>query len=150
MSWKVEQLIKRYEDRCVVDQLHFDLEQGQCLALLGRNGAGKSTTIRMLTSLLQSDQGAFLYEGVNLFGQTKRLRQLVGYVSQELALDKTLTAVEFMKFHAGLYHLRWREVRERAAQLLDAVSLSAVINDRIQTYSGGMKRRLDLAAALLN
>lgn len=150
MEWIVEDLRKQFGDVQAVAGLSFRLASGSTMALLGRNGAGKSTSIRLLASLIKPDSGRFVFDGVDLLQDTHRLRAEIGYVSQELALDKTLTGLEFMKFQAGIYHLRWSQVAERADELLRAVDLSTVQQRQILTYSGGMKRRLDLAAALLN
>ncbi len=150
MDWVAKGIAKRFDDIEAVSDLKFSLKKGSVIALLGRNGAGKSTTIRILASLIKADTGSFTFEGVDLLKETRRLRSLMGYVSQELALDKALTATEFMKFQAGIYHLKWKTVADQAIELLRAVNLFDDKDRRVQGYSGGMKRRLDLAAAMLN
>ena len=133
-----------------VDNLNFAIEPGAGLALLGPNGSGKSTTIRTIVTLQKADSGRFLCTDWDTFEQPARLRDILGYVSQELALDKTLTGLETLRFQAGLRHLAWSSCQARALELLSKLDLESVKNQRVGTYSGGMKRRLDLACALIS
>lgn len=150
MSLEVSDLQKRYKDVEALSGLSFSLAPGKALALLGPNGAGKSTAIKILTTLVRPDAGKITWAGRDLRNDPAALRDLVGYVSQELAMDKVLTAVEFMRFTAGLLHLPWRVHRDRALALIDQLGLGEAKDRRVGEYSGGMKRRLDLAAALLH
>ncbi len=150
MTLEIKNLRKAFQDVEALKALDFSLEPGGSLALLGPNGAGKSTAIKILVTLLKPDAGVYLWEGEDLFLRTHRIRELTGYVSQELAMDKVLTGVEFMQLNAGLLHLNWKQHRARAMDLLNRLGLSEAENRTVGTYSGGMKRRLDLAVSLLN
>lgn len=150
MSWEIKNLSKSFKEVRALDDLHMSLPQGKVAALLGPNGAGKSTTIKILVSLMRPDSGVFLENGKDLLTDSYALRQTVGYVSQELAMDKALTGWEFMRFCAGILHLPWREVSGHAADLIKRLDLDAAKDRTVGKYSGGMKRRLDLASALLH
>lgn len=150
MTLEVAGHCKRYKEVEALKSLSFTLSPGSAAALLGPNGAGKSTAIKILVSLIQPDGGTYTWNGEDLFANPAKIRDLVGYVSQEMALDKVLTGAEFMRFCAGLLHLNWRKHRERAMELLSVVGLAEAKDRPIEQYSGGMKRRLDLASALLH
>jgi len=145
----VQNLCKRYGEIEALKSLSFQVDPGQATALLGPNGAGKSTAVKILVSLEKPDAGHYSWQSHDLLSHPRRIRELVSYVSQEIALDKMMTGVEFMRFSAGLLHLPWRETQRRAHDLLDQMGLAGAKDRRIEGYSGGMKRRLDLAAALL-
>lgn len=150
MSLNVTDLHKRYKEVHALSGLSFSLAPGSALALLGPNGAGKSTAVKILTTLVRPDSGRIEWEGKDLLNDPPALRDLVGYVSQEIAMDKVLTAVEFMRFTAGLLHLKWRDHKDRALGLIKQLGLEEAQHRRVGDYSGGMKRRLDLATALLH
>ncbi len=149
MSLEIKGLRKSYKNVDALKSLSFGLEPGKAVALLGPNGAGKSTAIKLLVTLLQPDGGEFNWQGQNLFKKPGAIRDLLGYVSQELAMDKQLTGAEFMRFCAGVKHLHWKKIGPRAHELLDQMGLSEAKDQLVGEYSGGMKRRLDLASALL-
>lgn len=150
MSWEIKKLSKSYKDVAALEDFNLSLPQGKIAALLGPNGAGKSTAIKIMVSLLRPDGGVFLENGKDLFNDSYALRRTVGYVSQEMAMDKALTGWEFMRFCAGILHLPWREVSGHAADLIKRLDLDAAKDRTVGKYSGGMKRRLDLASALLH
>ena len=150
MTLSVKGLRKSYGDILALEALDFDLVRGGSVALLGPNGSGKSTAVKMLVSLLAPDGGTMTWDGKSLLENPSEIRKRVGYVSQELAMDKMLTGVEFMRFCSGLLHIPWKKNRDRAMGLLEAMGLKEAEDRLIGEYSGGMKRRLDLAAALLN
>ncbi len=150
MMLRFEKLRKSYKDVHALKALDFDLPEGGAIALLGPNGAGKSTAVKILTTLVVPDEGRFLYDGRDLFSAPAEIRRLVGYVSQEMAMDKQLTGVEFMRFCAGILHLPWKQHGQRALALLEQMGLGEAGSRLVGTYSGGMKRRLDLACALLH
>lgn len=150
MSLKVEGHKKSYKKVDALKSLSFQLDKGASVALLGPNGAGKSTAIKVLVSLLKPDGGTYRWNDEDLFAKPARIRELIGYVSQDMAMDKQLTGAEFMRFCAGLVHLDWKTHKEKAYQLLKTMGLEEAQDRLVGEYSGGMKRRLDLAAALLN
>lgn len=150
MTLQVDGLRKSYGDIEALKSLSFSLAPGQCTALLGPNGAGKSTAIKILVSLLAPDDGTYRWQDQDLLADTRRIRDLVGYVSQALAMDKVLTGLEFMRFCAGILHLPWRQHESRARELLATMELTEAQDRPVGDYSGGMMRRLDLAVAMLN
>ena len=149
MTLTIKDLRKSFKDVDALKSLTFTLEPGAGVALLGPNGAGKSTAVKILVTLLKPDNGAFLWQGEDLLRKPEKIRRLVSYVSQEMAMDKMLTGLEFMRFCAGLLHLNWKQHRAKAEDILDRMGLTEAKHRLVGTYSGGMKRRLDLAAALL-
>jgi ABC-2 type transport system ATP-binding protein len=125
------------------------VERGTVLALLGRNGAGKSTLVRVLSTLLRPDAGRASIAGVDVVRDANRVRSLIGLAGQAAAVDPTLTGRENLELVGRLYGLRRREARARAAEVLERLSLTAAGDRRVFTYSGGMRRRLDLGASLV-
>lgn len=150
MSLEIRNISKAYKDLEALKDFHFKLDSGECLALLGPNGAGKTTAIKALVTLLIPDSGEFLWNGEDLFPKPEKIRDLVGYISQEIAMDKVLTGMEFMKLSAGLLHLPWHKTQPKAEKLIEKLDLTQAANRPVGQYSGGMKRRLDLASALLH
>jgi len=144
------EVTKAYGDRVAVDAVSLDLRAGECLGLLGPNGAGKTTTILMACGLLAPDSGTVTLGPHRLPATAPRARRLIGYVPQEIALYDDLTARENLRFFARLYGLDRRAGRERVGEMLDFVDLAGRADDRVATYSGGMKRRLNIAVALLH
>ncbi|MEZ6185107.1 MAG: ATP-binding cassette domain-containing protein [Planctomycetota bacterium] len=147
---EVNDLVKVFGETRAVDGLSFRVEAGQIFALLGPNGAGKSTTIRCLTTLLAPTSGTISVCGHDVAREPDQVRTCLGYVPQELALDRYLTGREHLELSARLYRLPRREAQARIAELLDVVELSDRADDAAKTYSGGMKKRLDLACGLLH
>jgi ABC-2 type transport system ATP-binding protein len=141
-------LRKRYGDRLAVDGVSFFIGAGECYGLLGPNGAGKTTTISMLCGLIPSDGGEITIDGHP--GGTLEAKASVGYVPQDLALYPDLSAAENLTFFGELYGLSGKELAGRIAETLELVGLADRAKDRIGTYSGGMKRRANMAAGLLH
>jgi daunorubicin resistance ABC transporter ATP-binding subunit len=125
------------------------VEQGTVLALLGRNGAGKSTLVRILSTLLRPDAGQASIAGLDVVRSAQRVRSLIGLAGQAAAVDATLTGRENLELVARLYGLGRREAQARAREALERLSLTAAGDRRVFTYSGGMRRRLDLGASLV-
>lgn len=150
MSLEIRDLCKKYKDFTALHSLSFTLPPGTATALLGPNGAGKSSAVKTMVTLLPPDGGQFLYQDRDLFQNPAEIRNLLGYVSQEMAMDKQMTGAEFMRFCAGIMHLKWKDHRDRAMDLLDRMGLTEAKDKLVGEYSGGMKRRLDLASSLLN
>lgn len=141
-------LRKRYGERLAVDGVSFSIDAGECYGLLGPNGAGKTTTISMLCGLVPADEGDITIDGHP--GGSLEAKAAVGYVPQDLALYPDLTATENLTFFGELYGLSGSELHGRIAETLELVGLADRGKDRIGTYSGGMKRRANMAAGLLH
>jgi len=136
--------------RTAVDNLSLSIGSGEVFGLLGPNGAGKTTTIRMLTMQTKPTSGNILYDGVEVEGHEVEIKSLIGVVPQHVNFDQDLTVGENMELHGRLHHLTAPERRQRIAELLDYVELSEVVNDGVRRLSGGMKRRLLIARALIH
>ena len=137
-------LRKSYGDREAVKGVSFSIAEGECYGLLGANGAGKTTTISMLCGLIVPDQGEVTIDG--FAGGSMEAKAAVGYVPQDLALYPDLSAVENLTFFGQLYGLGGKELQGRIGETLELVGLADRGKDRIGTYSGGMKRRANMAA----
>ncbi|HEY9828419.1 MAG TPA: ABC transporter ATP-binding protein, partial [Stenomitos sp.] len=146
----VEQLQKRYGTTDAVKNISFQVEAGTIFGLLGPNGAGKTTTLRCLCTLTEPDSGRIEVAGVSVVERPKVARQLLGYVAQEVALDKVLTGRELLQLQAALYHLPSKTIAERINTALDRLGLMPWADKKTGTYSGGLRKRLDLAAGLLH
>jgi ABC-2 type transport system ATP-binding protein len=147
---RVEHLKKRYGAIEAVKDISFSVQPGEIFGLLGPNGAGKTTTIRCLCTLAKPDSGTLEVEGVSVIEQPKLARRLLGYVAQEVALDKILTGRELLQLQADLYHLSPSQSKERIQLLLEILKLNDYAEQKTGTYSGGLRKRLDLAAGLLH
>jgi ABC-2 type transport system ATP-binding protein len=145
-----ERLVKRYGDKTVVDRVGFHIDEGEAYGLLGPNGAGKTTTISMLVGLLRPDEGTVRVGGVDVGEDPVAAKRLIGYVPQEIALYPELTARENLRYFGRLYGLPRRELTSRIGEVLDLVGLTDRGDDKVGTYSGGMKRRTNIAVALLH
>ncbi len=145
---RCEGLRKRFGDRQAVDGVSFEIAERECYGLLGPNGAGKTTTISMLCGLIACDEGEIVVDGHA--GGTLEAKAAIGYVPQDLALYPDLSAVENLTFFGQLYGLESKELQGRIAETLELVGLAERGKDRIGTYSGGMKRRANMAAGLLH
>lgn len=147
---EVRNLVKRFGDLIAVNDITFEVEHGEIFAFLGPNGAGKSTTIKMLTTLLTPTSGKILVNGNDPVTQQDQVRKSFGIVFQDPSLDDELTAFENMDFHAILYSVPGRLKRQRIEELLKIVELWDRRNSFVKTFSGGMKRRLEIARGLLH
>ena len=140
---------KRFGNRRAAEDITFSVAPGETYGLLGPNGAGKTTTIRMVCGLLEPDAGRVLVAGRPV-GTDRSARSLIGYVPQEIALYPDLTARENLAFLGRLYRLRGSLLEARVAEALDVTDLTDRADDRVDSYSGGMKRRLNIAAGLVH
>ena len=141
---------KVYNNTCVVDDLSLAIEPGEIFGLLGPNGAGKSTTIRMLTTLAQQTQGDIVVAGYDVSRQAAEVRGEIGVVLQQVSVDADMTVWENMEFHGRMHHIPKAKRKEGIRRWLDYVGLSDRAQDKVKTLSGGMKRRLQIARALLH
>ena len=146
----LKNLQKSYGQVKALKNISFSVKTGEIFGLLGPNGAGKTTTIRCLTTLAQPDSGEILVGGVSAITQPKQVRQKLGYVAQEVAIDKVLTGRELLNLQASLYHLPLSLAKKRIDQLLNLLGLQEYSDRQTGTYSGGIRKRLDLAAGLLH
>ncbi len=143
-------LKKRYGDLLAVDGISFTVNSGEIYGLLGPNGAGKTTTLSMLAGLLKPDQGRILYDGVDLLRHPREVKAKLGIVPQENALYENLSAREHLRFWGGLYGLSGQVLEAAVLKSLDQVSLGGRAKEPIKGFSGGMKRRLNLAMGLVH
>jgi ABC-2 type transport system ATP-binding protein len=147
---QVADLVKRYGERLAVDRASFTVQQGEIFGLLGPNGAGKTTTLSILSTLLEPDGGQATIGGHDVVRQAQLVKPLIGYVPQELALFPTLSARDNLAFFGRIYLLSGAALKERVAAVLDLVGLSDRAGDAVKTFSGGMKRRLNIAVGLIH
>jgi ABC-2 type transport system ATP-binding protein len=147
----VKNLVKLYgPDIRAVDDISFTVKQGEVFGFLGPNGAGKSTAIKVLTTLLKKTSGDVKIKGFDVEDNAREIRNLIGYASQEVGVDQDLTGRENIFLQCRFYHIPRDKARQKAEELLKTVGLSDVADRLAGTYSGGMKRRLDLATALVS
>jgi ABC-2 type transport system ATP-binding protein len=147
---QIRGLRKTFGERRAVDGVSFEIGAGEVVGVLGPNGAGKTTTVSMIAGLLSADEGEVLIDGAPLRGDTDPAKGRLGLVPQELGLYDELTARENLRFFGGLYGLSGRALDDRIAGALGLVGLQDRAAHRVGTFSGGMKRRLNLAAGLLH
>ncbi|MFP3225188.1 MAG: ABC transporter ATP-binding protein [Nitrososphaeria archaeon] len=152
MSYAVEaeNLTKYFGNLIAVDSVSFKVKKGEIFGLVGPNGAGKSTLIRMICTVLRPSAGKALVEGYDIIRQPQEVRKLIGVVQEKLILYAPLTPVENLEFFGKLYGLDSKVLKERIAELLEEVKLSAVKDKPVGTFSTGMRQRLNIARALLH
>jgi len=146
---EAEGLRKRYKDVVALDGVDLAVGEGKILGLLGPNGAGKTTAVRILTTLLDADEGRATVAGVDVVRDAEILRSVIGLAGQYAAVDENLTGLENLEMVGRLYHLDKAEARERAESVLERFELADAADRTAKTYSGGMRRRLDLGASLV-
>ena len=146
---QAENLVKTFGDVRALDGVSLDVPEGTVLGLLGPNGAGKTTTVRVLTTLLRPDSGRATVAGVDVLAHPNKVRSLIGLSGQYAAVDEYLTGRENLQMVGELYQMSPRDAKARARELLEWFNLAEAADRTAKTYSGGMRRRLDLAAALV-
>ena len=146
----VEDLVKKFNGHTAVDGVSFEINRGEIFGLLGPNGAGKSTIISILCCLLEPTLGSVVIDGSDIRKNANNIKKIIGVVPQEISLYHTLTARENLAFYGKIYGLSGRALKSRIAALLDMVGLTERADDLLEGYSGGMKRRINIAAALLH
>ena len=142
-------LVKRYGEVVALDGLDLVVPEGSVLGLLGPNGAGKTTAVSILTTLVSADEGSAIVAGVDVVASPEYVRQRIGVSGQFAAVDEHLTGYENLEMIGRLYHLGGKRAKQRARELLELFSLTDAGDRPVKTYSGGMRRRLDLAGALV-
>jgi ABC-2 type transport system ATP-binding protein len=150
LAVEVHDLVKEFGSLRAVDGLSLSVGEGEIIGMLGPNGAGKTTTIRILTTLMRPTAGTAEVCGFDVVRQPDEVRRSIGYVMQELALDYLMTGREHLELQASLYHLPWKEVKRRVGEAIALVGLEDAADTRAFLYSGGMKKRLDIAAGLMH
>ena len=146
----IENLQKSYGSSVAVKDVSFKIEPGEIFGLLGPNGAGKTTTLRALCTLITPDAGLLEISGVSVIDQPRIARQRLGYVAQEVALDKVLTGRELLELQGAIYHIPSKLAKERINKVISLLEIKDWADKKTGTYSGGIRKRLDLAAGLLH
>lgn len=149
---RINQLSKKYKgaDFFSLSNLDLTIEKGEIFGLLGPNGAGKTTLISILSSLLKPTSGSFSIDGLNYHEHRTQLKQLIGIVPQEYALYPTMTAYENLSYFGSMYGLQGKTLKKNIRAHLETLGLSDFSDKKIQTFSGGMKRRINLIASMLH
>ncbi|KGG12945.1 MULTISPECIES: daunorubicin resistance protein DrrA family ABC transporter ATP-binding protein [Prochlorococcus] len=147
---EIQDLYKSYGPVRALQNLNLEISEGSLFGLLGPNGSGKTTTLKILSTLLAPDSGRVLIDGIDVLANSKDVRQKIGYVAQEVAIDKILSGRELLQLHGDLYHLPRSNRDSRIEDLIQQLEMNEWIDRRSGSYSGGMKRRLDLAAGLMH
>jgi len=147
---EVKNLTKKFNGLTAVDDVSFEVKKGEIFGFLGPNGAGKSTTINMLSTILSPTEGEAFINKFNVLSQKDEVRKSIGLVFQDPSLDDRLTAEENLRFHAKLYGVPSNEFQKRKQEVLELVDLWDRRDDIVKNFSGGMKRRLEIARGLLH
>ncbi len=147
---QVNELVRDFDDFRAVNAISFEVHESEIFGFLGPNGAGKTTTINMLCTLLRPTGGSAQVNGFDVAEQQSQVRSSIGIIFQDPSLDEELTAHENMRFHAMLYDVSREDFKRRSEELIEMVDLTDKLGDQVRTYSGGMKRRLEIARGLLH
>lgn len=149
---KIESLSKKYKDadQYSLNDVSLDINEGQIFGLLGPNGAGKTTLISMLCGLIKPTSGHFTIDGLNYTHHSSKIKKIIGVVPQEYALYPTLTARENLHYFGSMYGLKGPYLKDKVVETLDLLGLLKFADKRIETFSGGMKRRVNLIAGILH
>lgn len=146
----IKQLSKKYGKKTALEGITFSVPEGTCFGLLGPNGAGKSTTMKILTGIVEADQGTAIILGMNSNENRLAIKQQVGYVPQSITLYEDLNAYDNLLFFGQMYGVKGSQLKERITRVLIQTGLLDRAKDKVKEYSGGMKRRINIAAALLH
>jgi len=150
MILQVENLTKHYGKLLAVDGVNMTVEKGELVGLLGPNGAGKSTTISMISTLLVPTSGSIRYKGEDIVKSPKKIQKVLGIVPQEIALYPTLSGMDNMLFWGRAYGIKGKQLKKRIDEVSEIIGIKERLKDRVDKYSGGMKRRLNIGVALLH
>jgi ABC-2 type transport system ATP-binding protein len=146
----VKNITRNFKGKLAVDNLSLEVKQGEIYAFLGPNGAGKSTTVKILITLLESTGGQGSILGYNIKTESSKVRLIIGVALQEASLDESQTGIEFLRLQGRLYGLTSDQISKRIEDLKPLIDIGDALKQQIKTYSGGMKRRLDLAASIIH
>ena len=147
---KVKNISKRFNDKLVLDNISYEVKEGEIFGFIGPNGAGKSTLINIMTSLLTPDNGTIEICGYDILTEPIKAKECMGYVPQELALMEELNAYDNLEFFGALYGLKGKLLKERIAEALKVTGLEETRKQKVKKFSGGMKRRLNIAVSILH
>jgi len=147
---EINNLKKYFDNTKAVDNISFKVEKGDILGLLGPNGAGKSTTISIISTLLKADEGSVLYKGLDIEKEPKKIQKELGFVPQEIALYPSLSGYDNLKFWGKVYGLKGDKLKEKIEEVSQIIGIDKRLKDKVEEYSGGMKRRLNIGSALLH
>lgn len=150
MVLDIQHLSKKYGKKTALEDITFSVPEGTCFGLLGPNGAGKSTTMKILTGIVEADQGTAIVLGMNSNENQLAIKQQVGYVPQSITLYEDLNAYDNLLFFGQMYGVKGSQLKERITTVLTQTGLLDRAKDKVKEYSGGMKRRINIAAALLH
>jgi len=146
----IKNISKSFGDVKAVKDISFNVKDGEILGLLGPNGAGKSTTISMIATLLKPDEGVITYLGQNISKNDTSLKKDLGYVPQDIALYPTLSGLDNLKFWGNAYGIKKEYLSQRIEEVSNIIGITTRLKDKVETYSGGMKRRINIGCALLH
>ena len=147
---QIKNVTKRYNDRLAVDNVNINIEEGEIFGLLGPNGAGKSTLISIMCGLINADTGDVIINGHSIKKDAVKAKENIGLVPQEIALYANVSALDNLKFWGKMYGLKGSLLKDRIAEVLDATGLSDRSKDKVSSFSGGMRRRLNIACAVMH
>ncbi|WP_238903536.1 ABC transporter ATP-binding protein [Clostridium sp. YIM B02506] len=147
---QLKNVTKRYDDKLAVDNISLDIEEGELFGLLGPNGAGKSTLISMICGLTKLDKGDIIINGSSIKTNPIAAKQNIGLVPQEIALYENISAIDNLKFWGKMYSLKGNLLKERIEEVLEATGLKDRRKEKVSKFSGGMKRRLNIACAVMH
>ena len=150
LAIEAKNITRNFQGKLAVDNLSIQIKQGEIYAFLGPNGAGKSTTVKILITLLEPTSGSASILGHDIINDSGEVRLLIGVALQEASLDESQTGIEFLRLQGRLYGLTKAQIQKRIDDLIPLIDIGDAIKKQIKTYSGGMKRRLDLAASIIH
>ena len=147
---EIKNVTKRFNDKLVLDNVSYEVEKGEIFGFIGPNGAGKSTLINIMTSLLEPDSGTVKICGYDILKESIKAKECIGYVPQDISLLEELTAYDNLEFFGAFYGLKGKELKERIKEALEVTGLSDKKKEKVKKFSGGMKRRLNIACAIVH
>ncbi|MBS5937621.1 ABC transporter ATP-binding protein [Clostridium sp.] len=147
---EIKNVTKRFNDKLVLDNVSYEVEKGEIFGFIGPNGAGKSTLINIMTSLLEPDSGTVKICGYDILKESIKAKECIGYVPQDISLLEELTAYDNLEFFGAFYGLKGKELKERIKEALEVTGLVDKKKEKVKKFSGGMKRRLNIAAAIMH